>query len=152
MSIPAQRIRQLRAMFAQAKKRYSATLKRSDMTSAYSRYGTGELSAHIDARPNILRRLKDFRSGRDPQLIVHYPYTTINSSGDNTIMRFSKNDIERLRNTAKSGRWVHGEGNTRTFGMKNKSSRAFFNIDMTVSRMAQRKAQRRLYRAMRKSE
>jgi len=70
MSVPASRIRQIRAMFAKAKKQLQITHPFMNYE-PLSRPGRGELSAWVAAKPNIIRRLKDLKAGK--RVIVPEP-------------------------------------------------------------------------------
>jgi len=70
MSIPASRIKQLRAIFAKAKKQATVTHKmREDSDNPVdARVGRGNLSAWIEARPTMIRKLRDLKAGKKVQL------------------------------------------------------------------------------------
>jgi len=70
MSVPASRIRQLRAIFSKAKKqmnRYYPVDGRG-----WNKYGSSNVSSFIEARPKIVRNIKDLRAQKPVYLNETY--------------------------------------------------------------------------------
>lgn len=154
MPLPAQRIRQLRAIFAQANKKNKIVNRRiygsfSAHEQIMSKIGSGWTSAHIQARRDAARRLRQFRAGLDPNPMTEYPMNVES-------VRVSPSQLNRRHRLPAKYAADRGRGDQftdrRYYTLTTRKDRARLINELTTIRFKQRLGQRNLYRAMRKPE
>ena len=77
MSIPASRIKQIRAMFAKARQQMKHSIPMRRYEKDYVRYiskaGRGNLAAWVAGKPALVRKLRDWRVGKRVQHTDPFP-------------------------------------------------------------------------------